>query len=433
MARFRGNHNFQSRVEFMEMARALFPNWIYLAIFTLFLFNITTSNVSAILESAQTLDNSLLMVFGKVCALELTPDPGVICVEKIKKSMQDSDSVFGEDICYVSFGYVALALISIPVGLWNLEENMTIQIASCAALCIILLQFCLQFFNNGLHPEYVPISKLGAGAGVSLGSILFNFAFVVTVPSWVNEKRRDVSIRKTLSYSMVTGALMFAAMGLVGSMAYKFPHGADLLAKLSYPNQWMLTRVLAQLFPPLVLVPGIPILSIVVRYNLLENRCCGPLVANLVSVALPWLVALISMSGNNLNVILNWSGLLTVAPLNFLIPCAMYLKSGECTTAKKQVRRMDDYTGENKEEEVGVSMRSVRRVYTIESEGTNKKVDSQGETVEPSWRLLPFMSERMSEAVAWIVISVIATLNVSAILLAIRGLLIHDGILLPSA
>jgi len=476
MTRFHGNEHFEGRVEFMEMARALFPRWGYYIVFILFLFNITTSNVSAILESAQTLDQTILMVFGQVCALELSPDFGVVCVTE---SSIDIDSVFGENIEYVSVGFVALAIISIPIGFWNLEENMIIQIFSFIALCVLLGEFCVQFFNNGLHPEYLPVSSLNHGAGATLGSILFNFAFVVTVPSWVNEKRKDVRIHETLSSTISTGTLMFALMGCVGAMAYQFPNGADLLTKLSMPSQWFVTRVLAQLFPPLVLVPGIPILSIIVRYNLLENRVCGPFVGNMIAVVLPWLIAFLTMSGNKLNIILNWSGLLTVVPLNFLIPCAMYLISRE----SKGVCKMTSITttlGDSKEEAAAAAGAAIAKEKQ-EVMMKNRRRDSEGESggctiswrstqicnygsteQDPSpgpprkyhhqpknmpkeeeeeddfqdavapFRVLPCLSREQSHTVAWIVILVVSLINCTAIFFAVSELIrtqdTQDGI-----
>mmetsp|Transcript_31874 Transcript_31874/g.44440 ORF Transcript_31874/g.44440 Transcript_31874/m.44440 type:complete len:599 (+) Transcript_31874:37-1833(+) len=479
MTRFHGNEHFEGRVEFMEMARALFPRWGYYIVFILFLFNITTSNVSAILESAQTLDQTILMIFGQVCALELSPDFGVVCVTE---SSMDVDSVFGDNIEYVSGGFVALAIISIPIGFWNLEENMIIQMFSFIALCVLLAEFCIQFFHNGLHPEYLPVSRLNNGAGATLGSILFNFAFVVTVPSWVNEKRKDVRIHETLSSTISTGTLMFALMGCVGAMAYQFPNGADLLTKLSMPSQWFVTRVLAQLFPPLVLVPGIPILSIIVRYNLLENRVCGPFNANMIAVVLPWLIAFLTMSGNKLNIILNWSGLLTVVPLNFLIPCAMYLISRE----SKGVCKMTSITttrGDSKEdsaaaaaaaakEKQAAKMKLRRRDSKGESGGCSvawrssqicyygsteqdpspspppqgyrhqQKLVNKEEEVEEGedefpdaaapFRVLPCLSREQSHTVAWVVIIAVSLINCTAIFFAVSELIMtqdtQDGI-----
>eukprot|EP00467_Chlorarachnion_reptans_P001881 CAMPEP_0114538878 /NCGR_PEP_ID=MMETSP0109-20121206/30384_1 /TAXON_ID=29199 /ORGANISM="Chlorarachnion reptans, Strain CCCM449" /LENGTH=532 /DNA_ID=CAMNT_0001722939 /DNA_START=166 /DNA_END=1761 /DNA_ORIENTATION=+ len=419
MTHFKGNDRFQGRVEFLEMARALFPEYGYYFVFFLFLFNITTSNVSAILESAQTLDQTFLMGFGQVCALELHPELQFICVEK---SSSKYDSVFGE-IWYVSSGFVCLAAISVPVGLWNLEENMIIQASSFVALLVLLTEFSVQFMSNGLHPEYLPDSALSSGSGVSLGSILFNFAFVVTVPSWVNEKRPDVNIHKTLWSSITTGTFLFILMGLVGAMAYKFPHGADLLTKLSHPNQWIITRVFAQLFPPLVLVPGIPILSIIMRYNLLENRICGPMLANLIAVFLPWMLALLTMSGNLLNVILNWTGLLTVGPLNFLIPCAMFLIS--------EHRNRNRSNGGSKLQVMSVSEKDEKLVAASkgqEAQAYGSLDDENRQTDEETepWRFLSNSSRRGAMIVAYSVIATIGLLNVFAVFLAIRGIFIHN-------
>ncbi|GAB5359374.1 hypothetical protein AAMO2058_000538500 [Amorphochlora amoebiformis] len=381
------------------------------------------------------------MTFGQACAVEIHPNPGIVC---ISKSSQHSDSIFGEGIWYFSFGYILLAIISVPIGLWNLEENMSIQTASFFALCILLSQFLLQFLNNGIDPTLLPASDINAGAGVSLGSILFNFAFVVTVPSWVNEKRNDVNISTTLGMSITIGALMFALMGAVGGMAYKFSHGADLLTKLSMPDQWLATRVSAQLFPPLVLVPGIPILSIIVRYNLLENKVCGPVMANIVGVVFPWLISLFTMSGNLLNVILNWSGILTVGPLNFLIPCTMFLLSMRHTKIRK-ARSMKELpsrkSSDSKASDFGSETRKRRRnskkgIYQTCCEEDDLPFGAIGgdddlEGENEIWKFLPFLTDRGSIRVAWVVIVLVSTINILVFLLAIRGIFLRYQVAEP--
>ena len=56
-------------------------------------------------------------------------------------------------------------------------------------------------------------------------------------------------------------------------------------------------KVGTYLFPPAALLTSIPVFSIIVRYNLMENQICGSFVANLFSVVLPWVVALFFFSG----------------------------------------------------------------------------------------------------------------------------------------
>lgn len=449
MARFEGNERFQGRVEFMEMARALFSRRVYLAVFALFLFNLTTSNISAIVEAVQTLDRSLLTMGGRTCGLGLYPEFGIVCISSAPAT---SDSVYGDGVWVVSLGFILLAILSIPIGFWNLEENMWIQLFSCAALITLLLEFLAQFLYSGLHPEYVPASSMsGGGVGASLGSILFNFAFVVTVPSWVNEKRRNVSIHSSLMSSMSLGVILFIIMGLLGGMAYRFPRGADLLTKLSYRDQWTLTQVFAQSFPPLVLVPGIPILSIIVRYNLLENKVCGPILANFLGVILPWAAALVLLSGNLINVLLNWSGLLTIVPLNVLIPCIMLImaqrrQSESYVVTLEESQRRQQLANEGVKNlsssyrdsfrRSGRSQRDDKeRVPLQQASRSGKNVHfrdynsfaDQGQDSPPwdgseeddPWRLFPFLSEQGNELVAKGVCVVVGGLNILAIALAL--------------
>lgn len=51
---------------------------------------------------------------------------------------------------------------------------------------------------------------------------------------------------------------------------------------------------MAYIFPLAVLVTSIPIYSIIIRYNLLENRICGKVLANVFAVIFPWVAALVS-------------------------------------------------------------------------------------------------------------------------------------------
>lgn len=87
------------------------------------------------------------------------------------------------------------------------------------------------------------------------------------------------------------------------------------------------TRFASYLFPPVVLWSGIPVFAIIIRYNLVQEKVCGVGMANLIAVVLPWAAALVLYAGTLLNTLLNWSGLLLVVPLNFLLPCWLYLES----------------------------------------------------------------------------------------------------------
>ena len=57
------------------------------------------------------------------------------------------------------------------------------------------------------------------------------------------------------------------------------------------------------------------------------EEVCGVGVANLIAVALPWALALVLYTGTLLNSLLNWTGLFLVVPLNFVLPCWLYIQS----------------------------------------------------------------------------------------------------------
>ena len=80
------------------------------------------------------------------------------------------------------------------------------------------------------------------------------------------------------------------------------------------------------MFAPAALITGIPVFSIIIRYNLLENKICGPLPANLFAVVLPWVLALFFFAGSLLNNLIQWSSALLFVELNLLLPMLLYVR-----------------------------------------------------------------------------------------------------------
>ncbi len=62
------------------------------------------------------------------------------------------------------------------------------------------------------------------------------------------------------------------------------------------------------------------------RYNLIENKVCGVLPANLFGVVLPWILSLFFYAGSYLNDLMNWSSALLFVELNFLLPLLLYVR-----------------------------------------------------------------------------------------------------------
>mmetsp|Transcript_6762 Transcript_6762/g.10341 ORF Transcript_6762/g.10341 Transcript_6762/m.10341 type:complete len:529 (+) Transcript_6762:379-1965(+) len=320
MARIQGNENFQGRVEFTYLAKKLLSRKSYYCVLVLFLFALITTNISSIVESGQVIDGALLDA-GHACALRIYPEPGFICLKRGQGS--DSDSVFGNDYV-ISVGYIVIMVVSIPMGLLNLDDNIFVQVLSFVGLLVVcvvwFVYFCWEGLDSGLAPSY-------SHSAAALGYLFFNYGYVITIPSWINEKRENVPIRSMVWQTTVLGALMFALVGFLGAMSHKYTHGEDLLSVLTSNSVSLCTRLVTYLFPLFSLVTSIPVFSIIMRYNLLENNICTPAVANFWSVIFPWVISLFFYGGTSVNYILTWAGILTVGPLNFIVPIWLYRQS----------------------------------------------------------------------------------------------------------
>ena len=81
-----------------------------------------------------------------------------------------------------------------------------------------------------------------------------------------------------------------------------------MLSVLTGASMPLYVRIFSYMFPLVALVTTIPVWSIIMRYNLLENNLCSPAAANFWSVVFPWLLAVIFYGGSLLNYVITWIG-----------------------------------------------------------------------------------------------------------------------------
>jgi len=160
------------------------------------------------------------------------------------------------------------------------------------------------------------------------GTVMFNYAMVITVPSWCNEKTHATNINKALAYSIILGTILFLFIGILGGISYKISDTGDLLSAIdASPQGGLVSSICVYLFPISVVATSIPIYSIIVRYNLLENKICGKPMANFIGVILPWLVTIPFYTGKGLSNVINWSSLISGGIINFIIPFWIYVRA----------------------------------------------------------------------------------------------------------
>jgi hypothetical protein len=193
----------------------------------------------------------------------------------------------------------------------------------------------------------------GSMAGI-LGTVLFNFGFVTTVPSWVNEKRSSVSVNKSLWTSTSLTILVFFILGVIPAIPFadvlqgpvtntcarnvldpSFNCPNDLMQALSGNNiahPWssgsavsFLVATSVYMFPIVAVVSSIPVFSIVIKYNMIENGWSQS-TGFYWGVVFPWVIGLpLVYMPQLMQEFVNFTSLIFVMFTDFVVPCALFL------------------------------------------------------------------------------------------------------------
>lgn len=371
MRKIPGNEHFCGRIEYTSIVKHYFgPCWYAFAQMGL---NgaLQSLNIISVIQSAQVMDSLISSIFGNSCALNLTPFYNVLHGHNVAGSDDffscmnvnevDSGSAWGCHVV-VSAGFVLVLALTIPWGMFNLEDNIIYQVVAFTLLIVVIIMWVVVMVVAMVMNPTLPYSaKLqainndpvtGSQAAV-LGIVLFNFGFVTCVPSWINEKRLPVSVNKTLWSSTTFSMLVFIFVGILGALAFpgvlagpatntcqreamKSGGCASSLATAlenSSFNHYLkthaaleiVTRCSVYLFTLTAVMSGIPIFSIVIKYNLMENGFTK-ISAIFWGVIFPWIVGFpLSYMPNVLSTLLNLTSLVFVSFTDFVVPWALYV------------------------------------------------------------------------------------------------------------
>jgi len=69
----------------------------------------------------------------------------------------------------------------------------------------------------------------------------------------------------------------------------------------------------------------IPVFSVVIRYNLVENNLCRKITANFWAVVFPWILAIPFYTGSGFLNVINWTSLFVNGFVNLVLPFVFYL------------------------------------------------------------------------------------------------------------
>jgi len=407
-----GNKHFELHIEYTGAVKHYFGRTWYI-IFQVFLnLCLQSYNIASIIICSQSLDQFFMYIFHKTFALEILPHPGF-------RVITDLDVLYDSTGLSITAGYLVIMLICLPSGFLNLADNVKIvQLISFIVLVVLMGEFVGQFIYMGL--DYSRVPAFGGSYGQLVSIFIFSWAFVMFIPSWVNEKRPDVSVNKVVWTAALVSFLGYIAIGLLAAFAFKDLHSDDILSTMGGTSFPVVTIVASYIFSLGVIAPGIPVCLITTRYNLYVGRVCGRKSSYFFGVVAPWLLAFCFLQGQIFADLLNWSSLFINGIVNFIVPPLLYYKA--CKTVEKE-QAFPAFGSVNST--VGVSVNVAKTESTKYDGKGGVHLDS---TVAP-WpkSLRPF-----SVSLTWTLMTVIVALLVMGIGIDLYYLIVKHQNLLAS-
>jgi len=349
--------------------------------------------IISVVQSVQVMDNLLATIFGKTCGMNLTPfqnvwknDTGTafdVAHSTTFFACIDTNNLSGGNAwgCHIvlTLGYVLVASMAIPCGVFNLDDNMIIQqIAFWLTMLCWVIWIIASFSNdrsmNSISGGLVAVNNdvnTGSIAGV-LGAILFNFGFVTTVPSWINEKDPSAKVNRSLWFSTTICVVIYFLVaipaghvfadvlqgtvtgtcaahsgnnGVGGSQAYNCANNLLQVFTQSYTAPWQSNSFAATVlkasvyaFPVVCLVSSIPIFCIIIKYNLQENGFSKTM-SFFWGVIFPWVASFpLVYQPNVLSQVINFTSLVFVSFTSFIVPFMLYIKLQSIQTEESEKR-----------------------------------------------------------------------------------------------
>ena len=256
----------------------------------------------------------------------------------------DSRTLWGREVpIVITHGLIFVIVICIPLSLGNLESNVGVQVVSCLGTFVIFAVWLIAMrakAENEASPK--PITEwqvpwVGQGLGVAnlIGTVMYSSGFAHYMPSILNESKRTVNVNKLIWLSSTCALVWTLALGYGGATVFGhlFRNNvrADLLEAISNSRQtpavmerWAQIGVWA--FPFLVLIPGIPVACVMLKYNLQqEGAGMSEPAALFWAVAFPFLVALPFLSYHSLlNTAVAWLSVVILSLVDVIIPLRLY-------------------------------------------------------------------------------------------------------------
>eukprot|EP01118_Nematostelium_gracile_P003930 TRINITY_DN1462_c0_g1_i2.p1 TRINITY_DN1462_c0_g1~~TRINITY_DN1462_c0_g1_i2.p1 ORF type:complete len:496 (-),score=101.49 TRINITY_DN1462_c0_g1_i2:89-1576(-) len=318
-----GNENFQKRVEYANVVEHYYGKKAYYVFQLMLNICLQSINIASIIVCAQSIDSFLIFCFKKTFALELYPHPGFIAGDADALALWGGQNSF---MITFTLGYLITIIFYAPWGFFPLDDNIKFQFASFIGLVLMMLEFMYWWFvETDWYPSEVP--AFGKDYAQVVGVFITSWAFVMVVPSWVNEKKPHVSINRTVWISCLGSMIGYLIFGIMSALSIQHIQSDNILKRMGDSGFFILTRVVSYIFSMIIIGPGIPVYSISIRYNLFVGGICSKRWSYFWGAVVPWIFAFLFTGSSVFAQLLVWSGLLVTGFVNFVAPLGIYLKA----------------------------------------------------------------------------------------------------------
>lgn len=335
ISKYPGNASFQKEVEFSESFRHFWGHKWFVVTQAVFFLCVSCLNISSIVDTSQVVDTfvghwvsggSGAILFSTTNVMEwVTWDPKVDCTHhQLKHGECLAFGTYEGQGLLLSIGYIITMLIFFPMALMDLKENAAFQIMGFVVLLLTSLQFVVEFTLSGLTWHH-NISLWGTSWDTLFGVVLFNFALVICLPSWLYERHPSVSVPRVIHGSCLLSVLLYIFVGLFGAMAIHHVSDNMLESLMSGFLFGTSMQLGASLFAFMIIGLGIPLFSVLTRMNLVGSGLVSHQVGNALAVYWPWSISWMLYQGKAVTQLLSWGGVLFTSAVAFLLPLVLTL------------------------------------------------------------------------------------------------------------
>eukprot|EP01038_Epipyxis_sp_PR26KG_P009537 gene9537-12845_t len=351
-----GNHDYSRNIDFSHAFRIIVGKQWYVVAESLFLISCSVQACAGIVETAQSLDGFLAsFLLHKTYGIQFLPKfqfiswSPTLCYSSANHPIQELDDDNSNqngiiENCtpfhhagplVLTLGFIITTILFLPLARGQLKETIFIQIFSFIAFVVFFAQFSNEFISKGFNYS---IPLYGEDISQLAGVILFNFAFSITVPSWLNEKKPIVSTNKLIWTSTIVMSSCYILFGTMATMSFQRVT-QNFLVLLGSSQVHLVTRVCAALFCVTIIGCGIPVFCVIIKKTLTAANICDQNWALFWGAVCPYLLSWMLYQGSILLIVLNWTGLVVNGLVAFILPMFLALKTIELREEKKRKQK----------------------------------------------------------------------------------------------